>query len=42
MNQVIEELEALLYSCELDGEEDGDFAKQLRQAIVLLKENGVK
>jgi hypothetical protein len=38
MRIVIEELEELLKSCELDGEEDGDFANQLRKAIEILRE----
>jgi hypothetical protein len=37
MSLVIDELEELLKSCELDGEEDGDFANQLRKAIEILK-----
>lgn len=39
MYLVIDELEQLLHSCELDGEEDGEFADQLRKAINLLNEN---
>lgn len=38
MEMVIDELEQLLYSCELDGEEDGEFSDQLRKAIKILKE----
>jgi hypothetical protein len=36
---VIDELEQLLHSCELDGEEDGEFAEQLRKAIEILKKS---
>lgn len=38
MNLVIEELELFLADCELDGEEEGEFAQQLRKAIKILKE----
>lgn len=38
MKMVISELEEMLYSCELDGEEAGQFANELRQAIEILKE----
>jgi hypothetical protein len=37
MHLVIDELKQLLYSCELDGEEDGEFAEQLKKAIKILK-----
>lgn len=37
LNLVIEELEEMLNSCDLDGEEDGEFAKQLTRAIDVLK-----
>jgi hypothetical protein len=37
MDMVINELSEMLYSCELDGESDGEFAEQLRKAIDLLK-----
>ena len=37
MYLVIDELEELLKSCELDGEGDGEFANQLRKSIEVLK-----
>jgi hypothetical protein len=40
MRIVIEELEELLKSCEIDGEEDGEFANQLRKAIEILRNGG--
>ena len=37
MHLVIDELEQLLKSCELDGEEDGEFTEQLQKAIEVLR-----
>jgi len=38
MQLVIEELEEMLLSCEMDGENDGEFAQELRKSIEVLKE----
>jgi hypothetical protein len=38
MNFVIDELEQMLNSCELDGEGDGDFANQVRKALKILSD----
>jgi len=39
MELVISELEEMLFNCEADGEEDGEFAQQLQKAIELLKDD---
>ncbi len=37
MQLVIEELEEMLVSAEMDGESEGEFATELKQAIEILK-----
>ena len=38
MIDVINELKEMLFNCEVDGEEEGEFANQLRKAIRILEE----